>query len=246
MFVTLDQVARAVIIERFEPSMHNYAYYLQFCFDCARDHLQCLLPHYTRSAKLTVNPNNTVDLPPDFTEYIKMGEVINGRLMAFSLNEDMMLQFEKDNCGEWLKIQEGEVADGADVCFRNFEENGVMGTIYGYRKIDNPSGNYRMNYRNGQLQFDDNLTATEIYMEYKSNRITSSHAVVPVVAYPVMKKYTHWMKIEHSRTFSLGEKARAEDQFKESIRQMRAKVFRFTYKEFLDVMRQGAHQGVKR
>lgn len=241
---SLDNIVRQVLNEQFESSPHRYARFLQFGYDCIRDELRFIFPHYLKTVRLTVNSNNTVDLPTDYVKYTKIGYENNGRIECFGLDENFLTLLDRDASGNILMGT--QIETNATVPFFNFLYSGTWGTLYGYKVGNNPMGNYKIFHQNNQIAFDSLMKKTAIILEYKSSGIKSAgQELVPGEAILCIKEYIHWQYIKHKRSANLGEKTNAERLYRKSLKEARAKIFSFTENEFLSVSRRGYTQSVK-
>jgi hypothetical protein len=250
-YVNLDFVVRSYMNKRGDDSMHGYARYLQLAFGVARDELSCILPHYVKSCMLTVNGNRTADLPLDFVSYTKIGVAVNGRLELLSIAPNQPFAQTFDDCGS---LESPSIAEDngtldieePDIAFYNYSQGGYFGTMFGYQRTSSAYGNFRFRFERNQIQFDDRLPDTEVYLEYKCNSLSSAgQAIIPVEAIPALETGIYHESVKFKRTAPISEKREAERLHKEAIRNMRLKVFKFTVKDFKDVMRNAYGQTPK-
>lgn len=221
-----------------------------------------------QSLKLDVNTtNNTVELPDDFVDLIKVGVVgSDGKVYVFVQDSNINISqaydensagnpFDTDGDGVFDRVDSkgstvgfgssANIDDGFDsYIFRNFiygtDEGGLYGLGGGHKL-----GYYRMNFDQNRIELDTDTNYSEVVVEYISDQARASNPVVHVYAEEALRAYIYYKIIERKSNVPMGEKQRARSEYYNELRKARARLSTFTKEEALQVIRRNFRQSPK-
>lgn len=221
-----------------------------------------------QSLKLSVNSsNNTVTLPDDFVDIIKLGVVgSDERVYVFAQdsNINMSQKYKKNTSGNNVDTDGDGVFDREDskgstagfgssenltdgfdsYIFRNFIYGTDQGGLYGLGG-GHKLGFYRMNLDQNRIELDTDNNYSEVVIEYVSDQARASNPVVHVYAEEALRSYIYYKVIERKSNVPMGEKQRARSEFYNELRKARARLSNFTKEEALQVIRRNFRQSPK-
>jgi hypothetical protein len=221
-----------------------------------------------QSLKLDVNTtNNTVELPDDFVDLIKVGVVgSDGKVYVFVQDSNINISqaydensagnpFDTDGDGVFDRVDSkgstvgfgssANIDDGFDsYIFRNFiygaDEGGLYGLGGGHKL-----GYYRMNFDQNRIELDTDTNYSEVVVEYISDQARASNPVVHVYAEEALRAYIYYKVIERKSNVPMAEKQRARSEYYNELRKARARLSTFTKEEALQVIRRNFRQSPK-
>lgn len=221
-----------------------------------------------QSLKLPVTlTNNTVVLPDDFVDIIKLGVVgSDGKVYVFAQdsNINMSQAYAKNTAGSTFDTDGDGVLDRVDskgatagfgngesiddgfdsYIFRNFiygtDEGGLYGLGGGHKL-----GFYRMNLDQNRIELDTDNNYSEVVIEYISDQARSSNPTVHVYAEEALRAYIYYKVIERKSNVPMAEKQRARSEYYNELRKARARLSTFTKEEALQVIRRNFRQSPK-
>jgi hypothetical protein len=207
-----------------------------------------------RSLKLPVNPNDTVDLPDDFVDWIKVGGVGgDGIVYVFAENKNINISqkytlfngepFDLDGNGLFEREDDktptlsSPFVDSVDpLLFQNFIHNGISHTLYGYS-----GGKYRAEFRinldQNRIELSTNHGVNEVVIEYVADEALSSNPMIHAYAVDALNHYVYYRMIERKRSVPANEKARARQEYFNERRIANARLKSFTKSELVRISR---------
>ena len=227
-----------------------------------------------RSLKLEVNSsNNTVELPDDFVDILKLGVVgSNGTVFVFPQNKNINYSqayansagtavttassaVDSDGDGVYDRVDsKGATAASAtdtdldasfsSVVFRNFVHGTSQGRLYGVGG-GHKGGSYRLNLDQDRIELDTSSAYTEVVIEYVADEARSSDPQVHVYAEEALRAYVYYKLIERKSEIPMGEKARARSEYYNERRKANARLSNFTKEEALQVIQKNFRQSPK-
>ncbi len=236
--------------------IHNYA--LRGIRELGFDLLQRV-----RSLKLSVGVNDTVDLPDDFVELVKIGIVGgDGLVHVFGENKNINYsqKYKTDSAGNNLDSDGDGVFDREDsktgltsagvfgsddfIVFSNYIYQNNIGQIYGlgggfYQ------GEYRVNLDQNRIELAVNTGTGEIVIEYIADEARSSNPTVHVQAEEALRSYIYYRLIERKSSVPMAEKSRARSEFYNERRKANARLKAFSQEEALKTIRKNFKQSPK-
>lgn len=248
--VNLDYIVNSCISDLQIHNTNEYDRLLQFAVRGFRKLNLMVLPSI-KVAYLTLNENNTIDLPNDFVSYTKIGVVIGGNIWNLTLNKNMALPRHLDECGNVLAAENtmsflNQTSQGLAVSTDISTFGGIyyvphwrngqyVGEQYGLGGGINREGYYREDKEKNQIVFT-NIVQGEIVLEYKSNGITvEGGAAVPQEAIEALIAYVDWARINNDDKKSLGEKQMKWQHFVTEYDLLMRYNSIFTGQEYLDL-----------
>jgi len=227
-----------------------------------------------KSLKLSINSaNNTVALPDDFVDLIKLGVVDDdGLLYVFGQNKNLNYSraystgnTTTDSSAGPLNIDDniildredsksatgGVTTDGSEVTnefdsyvFRNYVYNNSLGRLYGIGG-GHLQGEYRLNLDQERIEVSTSSGLTEVVIEYIADESRSTNPLVHVYLEEALRAYMYYKLVERKSTVPANEKARARSEYYNERRKANARMSNFTKEEALKVIRKNFKQAPK-
>lgn len=213
-----------------------------------------------KSIKREIASNNTVSLPDDYVDIVKIGVVDKDGILRV-LGENKNINYSReillgDTTNEFdsgpLNIPENQVLDRVDAkeattntsnddydyyIFENYIFQGGIGRLYGLGG-GNLRGEYRINLDQNRIEVDTNDDYSELVLEYVSDEARSGNPVVHVYAEEALRSYMYYKLCERKSTVPANEKARARAEYYNERRKAKARLSNFTKDEALKTIRQ--------
>lgn len=166
----------------------------------------------TKTAKLVVNANKTVNLPSDYIGFSKVGvfnadgEVAtlkrNKNLSSYKINQSDRTSNNTDNTtGNTYRLQ--------DLAFVNYFDGARYVNIFGAGSALLSAGSFDIDEEQGILYLDNNYGYDYVVMEYLSSPADDVDYKIPIQVREAVLAYIAWKDIEHlplGRRASLGDK----------------------------------------
>lgn len=223
-----------------------------------------------RSLKLSVNTtNNTVELPDDFVDLIKIGTIGgDGLVYVFGENKNINIaqQYVVANASDDLVAANAIDSDSDGVydrtdaaentmaysglgsydsyVFRNYLYENTAGSLYGLGG-GQYSGEYRINLDQNRIELSMNDAVTEVVVEYVSDEARSSNPMIHVYLENALRSYIYFRVIEKKSNVPLGEKARARQEYYNERRLANSRMKSFSKEEALKTIRKNFKQTPK-
>lgn len=214
-----------------------------------------------KSLKLAINSNDTVTLPDDFVDVIKVGVVgEDGMVYVFYENKNLNFSYKKVTtnsktsfysgpmdiaANEVVNIEESktstdtnisQVDDFYEFVFENYIYEGGVGRLYGLGG-GHGIGEYRINLDQNRIEISTSSSISEVVMEYIGDEARSSNPSVHVYAEEALRAYIYYKLIEKKSTVPANEKARARAEYYNERRLANARLSTFTKDEALKTIR---------
>lgn len=225
-----------------------------------------------RSIKRTVESNNTVTLPDDYVDLIKIGTVDDDGLV-YVLGQNKNLNYSRkyttaqntnDSAAGPLDIEENiiidrqdsktpttgttgevDVVDGFDsYIFRNYIYENSLGRLYGFGG-GQMEGDYRINLDQNRIELEVNSAVTEVVLEYVADEARSTNPVIHVYAEEALRSYIYYKLCERKSNVPANEKARARAEYYNERRKAKARLSNFTKEEAFRTIRKNYKQSPK-
>lgn len=206
----------------------------------------------TSVAYLRVNPDNTVDLPDDYIDYIKIGILYNNRIWTLTVADTIALPRE-ELCGQDIRDAlvttgpDNTVGAGRGYYFPVGAYNGVsMGGMYGLTGGFNVAY-YRIDRERNQIVLDGRIPKCIVALEYQSAGIgLGTNTLIPAQAVECLVAFGVWRMKEGDSTISQSEKERAKNQYMEQLEKLRFFESACTIDEWKDAIYSSATLAPKR
>jgi hypothetical protein len=224
-----------------------------------------------RSLKLSVESNNTVTLPDDYVDLIKIGIVTDGIVYVLGENKNLNISMAVvtgsdagvgDSQLGPLDIQVNEIADrdrsvedtagtSGDgdkdydyYVFQNYLYQGGLGRLYGAGG-GHLRGEYRIDLDQNRIEMSTEDAISEVVLEYVADEARNTFPVIHVYAEEALRCYLYYKLIERKSTVPAGEKARARAEYYNERRKAKGRMSNFTKTEALKTIRQNFKQSPK-
>lgn len=193
----LEKVVREYLIESGRTE-HRFAQSLQFGISCLRE-LQFDVTGSPVIKELTINDNDTVDLPNDYLNYIRIGYVDQaGRFRELGVNNKIALNRNLTDCG----VISDEASTLDDVSYvpypleyyaSHYRNGENIGRYYGAGGGNNVRGGFRIDKNFSQIQLENYQGGDTITLEYLAdpNKSEGNFDVHPF-AVETIKSWIDW------------------------------------------------------
>jgi len=221
-----------------------------------------------KSIKLPVESNDTVELPDDFVDYIKIG-VVGSNGVVYVLGENKNINqsmayvldsngnpIDSDDDGVFDRVEsKGPTNSGSPTVdlvengldsfvFRNYLYDGGFGALYGFGG-GKSFGQFRMNLEQNRIEISSNTDAAEVVMEYISDEARSSNPVIHVYAEEALMAYIYYKIVERKASVPANEKARARSEYYNERRKANARMKSVSKDDILKTIRKNFKQSPK-
>ena len=214
-----------------------------------------------RSLKLPVNTAlNTVDLPDDFVDIVKIGYVgQDGLVYVFGENKNVNYSQSYvdgmiDSDGDGVYGREDDKGDVSPIgsilsgqesfLFRNYLYENTFGALYGLGG-GHYSGEYRMNLDQNRIELYPSGTYGEVVIEYIADEARSSNPSVHIYLEPALNSYIYYKIIERKSNVNMNEKMRARQEYYNERRLANSRLKSFSKEEALKTIRKNFKQSPK-
>lgn len=229
-----------------------------------------------KSLKLAINSSNdTVTLPTDFVDVIKVG-LVDGdgiiRVMRHNKNINFSQKIDLDDATAVdvdaesgpLMIQQnadlipnktddksatdGETEASSDSLREDIFRNYLyQNTIGALYGMGGGvgAGEYRVNLDQFRLEIATNSSVTEVVIEYISDEARSTNPLIHVYAEEALRSYIYYKVCERKRNVPAGEKARARAEYYNERRKARARMNSVSKDDILGMLRKNFKQAPK-
>lgn len=229
-----------------------------------------------KSLKLAINSSNdTVTLPTDFVDVIKVG-LVDGdgiiRVMRHNKNINFSQKIDSDDATAVdvdaesgpLMIQQnadlipnktddksatdGETEASSDSLREDIFRNYLyQNTIGALYGMGGGvgAGEYRVNLDQFRLEIATNSSVTEVVIEYISDEARSTNPLIHVYAEEALRSYIYYKVCERKRNVPAGEKARARAEYYNERRKARARMNSVSKDDILGMLRKNFKQAPK-
>ena len=235
--------------------IHNYA--LRGIREMGFDLMQRV-----RSLKLS-SSNNTVTLPDDFVDLVKIGIVgSDGLVHVFGENKNINYsqKYKTDAAGNNLDSDGDGIFDredaksgktaggvfGADdfIVFSNYIYQNNIGQIYGLGG-GFYEGEYRLNLDQNRIELATNTAIEEVVIEYIADEARSICPTIHIQAEEALRSYIYYKLIERKSSVPTVEKNRARAEYYNERRKANARLKAFSKEEALKTIRKNFKQAPK-
>jgi hypothetical protein len=167
------------------------------------------ISHNIKTTLLNVNQAlGTVDLPADYVDMVKIGQLGNdGLVYVFAENPNMNILVNEpaDAIPNYLLGFDSYV-------FRNFLYENTAGRLYGLGGGQG-AGEYRINLVENRIEISLLSDTTQVVLEYICDEAKSDNPAVPVYAEQALRAYMYYRTIERKASVPMGEKQRARAEY---------------------------------
>lgn len=228
-----------------------------------------------KSLKRDVESNDTVTLPEDFVDIIKLGGVgSDGLVYVFGHNKNINHSHKvnspvtfNDAIGDPMFRDTKPLNKPSDVTESKTSTPGISDESNTYDGFDSFTfrnylygsnlrtlygvgggqmhGEYRVNLDQNRLELKVNDSITEVVIEYIADEGRSTNPMVHVYCEEALRCYIYYRLCERKSTVNAGEKARARSEYYNELRKAKARLNNFTKEEALRTIRKNFKQAPK-
>ena len=192
-----------------------------------------------KAANLNVSATNTVTLPADYVDLLKIGIVgEDGLVYVFGENKNKNLL--ANNAGDLPDYLLGY----SDFIYRNFVNSTTDGRLYGYGG-GHYSGEYRINLGENRIELTLGTGTDTVYIEYIADEALAADPSVHVYAEQAIRAYIYCHLVERKSNVPAVEKARARQEYYNERRLANARLKSFSKEEALKTIRKNFVQSPK-
>ena len=192
-----------------------------------------------KAANLNVSATNTVTLPADYVDLLKIGIVgEDGLVYVFGENKNKNLL--ANNAGDLPDYLLGY----SDFIYRNFVNSTTNGRLYGYGG-GHYSGEYRINLGENRIELTLGTGTDTVYIEYIADEALAADPSVHVYAEQAIRAYIYYHLVERKSNVPAVEKARARQEYYSERRLANARLKSFSKEEALKTIRKNFVQSPK-
>ena len=192
-----------------------------------------------KAVDLNVSATNTVTLPADYVDLLKIGIVgEDGLVYVFGENKNKNLL--ANNAGDLPDYLLGY----SDFIYRNFVNSTTDGRLYGYGG-GHYSGEYRINLGENRIELTLGTGTDTVYIEYIADEALAENPSVHVYAEQAIRAYIYYHLVERKSNVPAVEKARARQEYYNERRLANARLKSFSKEEALKTIRKNFVQSPK-
>lgn len=219
-----------------------------------------------KSVKMTVNTAlNTVDLPDDFVDFLRIGAVgSDGLFYAFKENKNINIAqtyaldangnpIDSDSDGVYDREDARDVTnlssntnDTADNFINaRYLYDATEGKFYGYGGAK-AQGEFRINYEQNRIELPTVGAIKEnVWVEYIADIAREKNPCVHVYTEEALRQYIYMRIIERKTNVPAVEKQRARQEYFNEFRRAKARLNSFSKEEAMFVIRKNTKQSPK-
>lgn len=247
-YVTLDNICRSTLMQC-GYSLHYYIQALKSASDCLRELTFDTLQN-VNTVNLTISDSGAADLPCDYVDFVKVGVPYSQYVRPLVQKDSINRLQNKDSSGNVIPYSDNESDDFLFVpsfYVSDFiNDNGEpLGRLFGFNAGWIQDG-FKILRERGQIQVDQQLCATSIYLEYISDGQCSDNATkVHPYAQKTIEAYILWQFKQHSRAYGSQERELAKNEFSTQRRILRARMNGLTAQDIKRIVRKSYSATIK-
>lgn len=229
----LSDVVKSFLNVAGEFTKDNYVRYLQIVIEGLTD----LNIYHTVAVKTVikrVNDANMIALEPDFIDWASISVVIGGVVYPIGFNDDIALPADQ------LCVYDPSIPEHLNnLDYSHYQDYSSSG---GKRFAE-----FKVFKKERKIQFRGSIKNYDVLIEYVSSGVNlETDTLVPIELVPVLKTYLRWQLLEFDDRAPLNAKFRAEQQYGNELVKMISAQNAMSASEFIDIIRSGYKQTVKR
>lgn len=251
-FVSLQSIIYDVLNEMNLYDFSEYKRLMQFAIrGLIYFHLYDLTSF--RVVYLTVNSAGLADLPDDYIDWLKIGEIDSmGNILHWMPNNEMYVDkyiSEGNPVNSYLNASVNGI-DSEELVGTVFAPHFYEGTyfpkLYGARGGWSP-GYFRIDREDRVIRCDRTPPGGKIVLEYNSSGVSIDGATyVPRQAVEPLIQWVHWKRKKEDPVYSRGERIDAKQDFMEAEEALRAYEGAPTIQELQNIIYESYTQSIKR
>lgn len=247
-YQTIDNIVRSALMNCQYP-IHWYLQALKSASDCLRELTFDTLQN-VNTVNLTISDSGAADLPCDYVDFVKVGVPYSQYVRPLVQKDSINRLQNKDSSGNVIPYSDNESDDFLFVpsfYVSDFiNDNGEpLGRLFGFNAGWIQDG-FKILRERGQIQVDQQLCATSIYLEYISDGQCSDNATkVHPYAQKTIEAYILWQFKQHSRAYGSQERELAKNEFSTQRRILRARMNGLTAQDIKRIVRKSYSATIK-
>ena len=230
--ISLKQIVSSYQNETGDYSPSNYKRLMQLAIE-GFSNLNIFYSPSIKTEYITVSDINTIDVPEDYVDYIRIGVIYDGSIWTLTKNDNIPL-LRSVSCGEDVGDTDNQISPSQQF---NWHYSFAGGTNVGMYRYD-------PEYRRIVLSGD--MMGQLAVLEYISSGVSCSGMTwVPREAGDVIKEYVYWKSIQRTDA-AVSQKELAMRNYYFALNKYKEFAYSFTIDEFLDAIRGGEKQTIKK
>lgn len=240
----LDTVIKEHLIEIGDSNFSRYARTMQFAISTLRE-LNMDVSGTITSAELPITDRDTVNYPPDYINYVRIGVCCGDEIIALGLNENKCLAPKKDNCGDDIqKKRDGDSWGGFfmgwDGIADHYKNGENVGRFFGLGGGNSPVGTYTPDDTNREFHISCNRERTHIVLEYIADiKTIDGHFQVHPFIIETLKAGIYYRSLQRNSSKNIGEKQLAKNDYDLAYRNSKKRFMSSTFDEWKAAFRKG-------
>jgi len=249
--MTLDQTVREYLIENQYPE-HRYFQALQFGISCLRE-LNLDVTGVPVSVELSVSASDTVDLPDDYINYVRIGFCdSSGMFHELGRNNNICLNRSLDDCGQ-LKTNKKDsstsltgVSASEEYYSTHYRNGENIGRFYGAGGGQNRWGNFRIDSTYNQIQLSGYTGGDKIKLEYLGDPAKANGSfVVQPFALETVKSWIEWKMSSKNPSVPQSQVQSNYFHYQRNKKMLRSRIKSLSVQDILQSFRKGNKQSPK-
>lgn len=233
-------------------SLHWYLQALKSASDCLRELTFDTLQN-VNTVNLPISASGAADLPCDYVDFVKVGVPYSQYVRPLVQKDSINRKQNLDSSGNPIPYSNAiDITYGDTVSVPPFFESDYfndnyepLGRWFGFNAGWIQDG-FKILRERGQIQVDQQLCATSIYLEYISDGQSSDNATkVHPYAQKTIETYILWQFKQHSRAYGSQERRLAQDEFSSQRRILRARLNGLTAQDIKRIVRKSYSATIK-
>jgi hypothetical protein len=231
-YTSLDSIVKSVLLQKGYP-LHYYMQCLVYSKECLRQlHFDDLKVVNTK--KLTLSATNSITLPSDYVDYIKVGVAYGQTVRPLIKNDKINRLNNYDSLGNKIDYGTPDYNNDSTVYYgyvtplywrmNTINELGEnLGRLYGYGAgVEHDT--FKVLPERNEIQFDESLGYSEIILEYISDGSNADAATcVDAYAQDAIDAYIKFQLKANNRNYGIGEVREEERKYYNQRRILRAR-----------------------
>lgn len=241
-FNTLDKLVRETLIDKGYP-MHYYVRFLNFAVGCLRE-LNWDTLSTIKSAEIAVNSYNAILIPCDYVDMIKLGVINGGHIAPWYQDDTLTLEYNTDASGSKVPHEDAvgnfmsqtDVVDYYPGVYTN-EQGEFKGRAFNVGAGWSPF-RYKVMPSRNEIQLATKPSDGLVVLEYITDGTTcdASNMIHPYASESI-KLWIQWKHKENNRTYNISDRQKAEDQYYNELRKLRARLSPWTRQDVVNLLR---------
>ena len=248
MGYSLSEIVNEYLIEAGFGQNNQFARFYQFGVSFLR-RTNFNTTGFPKIKELTINDNDTADLPSDYARYLRIALCSNGILYSLGRNDDLCLNKVYNDCGNPVAHTDNNSSEEIGTTYGvtgvsgflgnqfpadNIRNGEFMGRMFGIGADNNCFGYFRIDQNSNQIQFSNLSQTSNVVLEYLAdiNATPEGDFTVHPFCVEALKDWMAWKYKQRSSKPS-GEQQLAERNFNNSNRLMRMMFMSSTNSEWV-------------